>query len=50
MKESLTVLVALTCLALPWFRDESEAAERSAISEAWDGTGMPPDERFEDWS
>ena len=53
MKENLAVLVALACLAclaMPWFRDESEAIARKAISEPWDGTGMPPEERYEDWS
>ena len=48
MKENLAVLVALLGLILPRARDG--ATPRRAAVKAWDGTGMPPDERYADWS
>lgn len=50
MKENIAVLVALAALILPWVRDEAEGASRKTVMEQWDGSGMPPDERYADWS
>ena len=50
MKENVAVLVALASLVLPWIRDEAESPSQKRAVEKWDGTGMPPDERYADWS
>lgn len=49
MKENIAVLVALAALVLPWIGNE-DGVRGPNVTTDWDGTGMPPDERYADWS
>jgi hypothetical protein len=50
MKENIAVLVALAALVLPWVADEAEGTSREPVTAPWGGIGMPPEERYADWS